>query len=229
MTHSQRMPFAKATNACWPLCRQASYWVRDSIGESDGETCVPRRSDKWLLSVFRSSHPATGSHPLLDVANNRSRSHLVPPGLPTKKLQKTLSVDLPVQLARRFIYPEFLKLTRQGFVAHPARPHRVDQSLLCHLLPFNANYLHGCSLRWSEGMSGLGVGPLNLEFCQISVVYDLFVEISEWGELFDHLGLPPKGRELVLRARVTADVPAQLLAGVQGCLAYSVMCSCVWR
>lgn len=79
-----------------------------------------------------------------------------------ERCRKSLSVDFAIQLVWRFVYPELLKFTRQGFVAHTARPHRVDQSRLSQLLPFKPNPClaarfggrRGC--HWSRG---LGVKP----------------------------------------------------------------------
>lgn len=74
--------------------------------------------------------------------------------------RKSLSVDFAIQLAWRFIYPELLKFTRQGFVAHTARPHRVYQSRLGQLLPFMPNTCLAARFdcRWTCHWSrGLGV------------------------------------------------------------------------
>lgn len=79
-----------------------------------------------------------------------------------KRGRKSHSVDFAIQLAWRFIYPELLKFTRQGFVAHTARPHRIYQSLLRQLLPFMpitclaARFSGRRGCHWSRG---LGVKP----------------------------------------------------------------------
>lgn len=76
--------------------------------------------------------------------------------------RKPLSVDFAIQLAWRFIYPEFLKFTRQCFVAQTARPHRVYQSRLGQLLPYIPNPCLAASfggLRRCHWSRGLGVKP----------------------------------------------------------------------
>lgn len=49
--------------------------------------------------------------------------------------RKPFSVDFAIQLAWRFIYPEFLKFARQGFVAYAVRLHRAHQGLVGKFLP----------------------------------------------------------------------------------------------
>lgn len=71
-------------------------------------------------------------------AHGRTRIHCLQ-ARQQERRRKSLSVDFSIQLAWRFIYPELLKFTRQGFVAHTARPHRVYQSRLGELLPFMPN------------------------------------------------------------------------------------------
>ena len=71
--------------------------------------------------------------------------------------RKPLSVDLAIELAWRFVYPELLKFTRQGFVAHTARRHGVYQRRLGQLLPFMPNACFAAQLgswrrcHWSGG------------------------------------------------------------------------------
>lgn len=92
--------------------------------------------------------------------------------------RKPLSVDLSIELARRLIYPELLKFTRQGFVAQTARPHRVYQSRVRKFLPFMPTCL-AARFGGQRGCHRSRVWALNHEFCQISVAYDLFAQMSE--------------------------------------------------
>lgn len=130
-----------------------------------------------------------------------------------KRRRKLPPIDLAVQPVRRLINPQAFKLTRQRFVAHPTLLDGIGQDSASELLPISPHLslrpkpwrlLAGWEVLNWHSVAYWG-GPVTTR--QLRPLFEpLMLTNEQLTELFGTLGLPPKGRDLVLRARIEAPV-----------------------